>query len=427
MDFIELKVREEIVKALAEMNIIEPTEIQEKVIPEIKKGSDVIGMSKTGSGKTLAFGVPLMDHIRLGHGLQALVVVPVRELAEQVASEIRKLSKYIKPNVAVIYGGVSLAPQEHNLRRADIVVGTPGRLLDHLGRRSMNLSKIKIVVLDEADKMATMGFIEDVEIILKATPKTRQTLLFGATISNDIAMLRDRYMRNPIVIKTSAHVQESFLDQYYYDVDMREKFSLLVHLIGKEKPKLAMIFCATRRNADNVSRNLQRQNVDAHVIHGGMSQSGRLRVLEGFHKGKPHILVATAVAARGLDIKNVTHIFNYDVPKNPEEYIHQIGRTARAGESGKAITLLSNIDHDNFSAILRKYPVKVNKLAKETFARIPFDPGKRFGSENRFGNRGRFGQSRGLSSGRFGSRNDRSHGGDRDRRSDDRPRQRYNF
>ena len=427
MDFIELKVREEIVKALAEMNIIEPTEIQAKVIPEIKKNSDVIGISKTGSGKTLAFGVPLMDHIKPGHGIQALVVVPVRELAEQVAQEIRKFAKYLRPHVSVIYGGVSLGPQEQNLRRTDIVVGTPGRLLDHLNRGSLNLSKIKIVVLDEADKMATMGFIEDVEIILKATPKTRQTLLFGATISNDIAMLRDRYMKNPVVIKTTAHVQDSFLNQYYYDVDMKEKFSLLVHLINKEKPKLAMIFCSTRRNAANVSRNLQRNNVDAHVIHGGMSQSARLRVLEGFHKGKPHILVATAVAARGLDIKNVSHIFNYDVPKNPEEYIHQIGRTARAGESGKAITLLAGHDHDNFSAILRKYPVKINKLPGEQFARIPFDAGKRFGSENRFGG-GRFGgggSSRG--SGRFGNRNDRSRGGDRDRRSDDRPRRRFNF
>ncbi|HLC86237.1 MAG TPA: DEAD/DEAH box helicase [Candidatus Nanoarchaeia archaeon] len=426
MDFIELKVKEEIVRALAEMNIIEPTEIQAKTIPEIKKGSDIIGVSKTGSGKTIAFGVTLMDHIKLGHGIQALVVVPVRELAEQVANEIRKLSKYIRPNVTIIYGGVSLSPQEYNLRRADIVVGTPGRLLDHLNRGSINLSKIKIVILDEADKMATMGFIEDVEKILRATPKTRQTLLFGATISNDIAMLRDRYMKNPVVIKGTAHVHESVLNQFYYDVDMREKFSFLVHLLNKEKPKLAIVFCSTRRNADNVARNLQVQSVDAHVIHGGMSQPGRLRVIEGFHRGKPHILVATAVAARGLDIKGVTHIFNYDVPKNPEEYIHQIGRTARAGASGKAITLLSGNDHDNFSAVLRKYPVKVTKLPRESFARVPFDSGKRFVSENRFGNRGRFGHSGGSSSGRFGNRSDMSHG-DRDRRHDDRPRRRFNF
>src|SRR3989338_6748518 len=383
MDFIELKVKEEIVRALAEMNIIEPTEIQAKTIPEIKKGSDIIGVSKTGSGKTIAFGVTLMDHIKLGHGIQELVVVPVRELAEQVANEIRKLSKYIRPNVTIIYCGVSLSPQEYNLRRADIVVGTPGRLLDHLNRGSINLSKIKIVILDEADKMATMGFIEDVEKILRATPKTRQTLLFGATISNDIAMLRDRYMKNPVVIKGTANVHESVFNQFYYDVDMREKFSFLVHLLNKEKPKLAIVFCSTRRNADNVARNLQVQSVDAHVIDGGMSQPGRLRVIEGFHRGKPHILVATAVAARGLDIKGVTHIFNYDIPRNPEEYINQIGRTARAGEHGKAISLLGDNDHQNFSNILRRYPVKVTKLPKEEFAFVYFESGRRNFEDNR--------------------------------------------
>ncbi len=422
MDFKELKIKEEIVKALTEMEITEPTDIQEKVIPEIKKGLDVIGVSKTGSGKTFAFGLPLMDKIVIGQGIQALIVVPVRELAEQVGKEIRKFTKYLKPNIVIVYGGVSLGPQTDDLRRADIVVGTPGRLLDHLNRNSLNLSKVKIVVLDEADKMASMGFIEDVEEILAKTPKIRQTLLFGATISNEIAMLRDRHMRNPVVMKSAMHVNEALLNQYYYDIDMKEKFSMLVHLINKENPKLAMIFCSTRRNADLVAKNLQKNNIDAHAIHGGLSQHGRLKVLEGFHKGKPHILVATAVAARGLDIKNVSHVFNYDVPRNPEEYIHQVGRTARAGESGKAITLLGQSDHDNFSAVLRRYPVKVEKLPREEFARIMFDAGKRFhygNDRDRSGGRGRFGNSRGSSSGRFGSR-------DRDRRSDDKPRHRFN-
>ncbi len=376
MDFKKLEIKEEVVNILTEMGITSPTEIQEKVIPEIKKGIDLVGISKTGSGKTIAFTLPLIDKISVGTGIQALIVVPVRELAEQVGKEIRKFARHIRPNVTVIYGGVSLFPQKENLKKADIVVGTPGRLLDHINRRNIDFSKVKIVVLDEADKMASLGFIEDVEMILKATPKTRQTLLFGATISEEISLLKQKYMKNPIIIKSIPHVSEAYLNQFYYDVQMREKFSMLVHLIVKEKPNLAMIFCSTRRNAELVSKNLQNQVLDAQVLHGGISQSSRLKILEGFHNGKPSILVATAVAARGLDIKNVTHIFNYDVPKNPEEYIHQIGRTARAGEHGKAITLLSQNDHDNFSNILRRYPVKVNKLPKEQFQLVHFDIGR---------------------------------------------------
>ncbi len=384
MKFEELKIKTEIVTALNEMDITEPTDIQNKSIPVIKAGSDIIGISKTGSGKTLAFSVEILEKIEPGKGIQALVVVPVRELAEQVAKEIRKFGKYLKPDVAVIYGGVSLAPQTEHLRRADIVVGTPGRLLDHLNRNSLNLSKVKIVVLDEADKMASMGFIQDIEKILHATPKTRQTLLFGVTIDQDIAKIRDRYMKHPAVIKSDAHVASENLPQFYYDVDMKEKFSLLVHLIKKEQPKLAIVFCSTIRNAEVVAKNLFKQNIDARVMHGKMSQHGRLKVLEGFHRGVPHILVATAVAARGFDVKGVSHVFNYDLSQNPEEYVHQIGRTARAGGSGKAITLLSQKDHVTFNLVLKKYPVKISKLPHENFARIPFDTGRRHFDGNRY-------------------------------------------
>src|SRR3989344_2100179 len=315
MDFKELGIKQEIVKALSEEDIIEPTDIQVQVIPKIKSGNDIIAISKTGSGKTIAFGSSILDNIKSGQGIQ--------------------------------------------IKKADIVVGTPGRLVDHLSRRSLDLSKIKVVVLDEADKMSTMGFIEDIEILLKATPKNRQTLLFGATISEDISKLKNHYMRSPVVIKSQEHVGENYLNQFYYDVDIKEKFSMLVHLIKKENPKLAIVFCSTRRNADLNTRNLIKNDIDAQVIHGGLSQGKRLNVINGFHKGKPHVLVATAVAARGLDIKNITHIFNYNVPKNPEEYVHQIGRTARAGKSGKAITLLSSNEHSFFSAVLQKYPIKI--------------------------------------------------------------------
>ena len=234
MDFKELGIKQEIIKALSEEDIIEPTDIQIKVIPEIKSGNDVIAISKTGSGKTIAFGSTILDNIKAGQGVQVLIVVPVRELAEQVAREIRKLTKYMKLSTTVVYGGVSLQPQIFQIKKSDIVVGTPGRLVDHLSRRSLDLSKIKVVVLDEADKMSTMGFIEDIEILLKATPKQRQTLLFGATISDDVSKLKNHYMKSPVVIKSQAHVEENYLNQFYYDVDIKEKFSMLVHLIKKE-------------------------------------------------------------------------------------------------------------------------------------------------------------------------------------------------
>lgn len=383
--FKELGLQDEVAHALGELGITDPTEIQQKVIPPIKEGRDVIGVSKTGSGKTIAFGTPILGRLKPGQAIQALVIVPVRELAEQVGRELRKFSKNLRLKVAIVYGGVSLGPQTEQLRSSEIVVGTPGRLLDHINRGSINLSHVQVVVLDEADKMATMGFIEDVQEILKETPSTRQTLLFGATISEDIARLRDHYMRSPVTIRAEHHVDQKLLDQYYYDVDMREKFSLLVHLLRKEKPTLAIVFCASRRTSELVARNLHQHQVHSHCIHGGLSQNRRLRVLEDFHRGQPEILVATAVAARGLDIKHISHIFNYDVPKNSEEYIHQIGRTARAGETGKAITLLSHNDYPLFTAILKRYPIHVTKLPKEDFPHLVFDAGRRgHYQQNRF-------------------------------------------
>ncbi len=377
MNFHELLVQKEIVQALEEQAIVEPTEIQAKTLPDALQGKDVIGISKTGSGKTLTFAIPMLQRLLPGKGLQGLVLVPVRELAEQVGKEIKKLAKYKNFNLAIIYGGVSLMPQSDALRRADIIVATPGRMLDHMERGNVNLSRVTFVVLDEADKMASMGFIEDVEKIISKTSKQRQTLLFGATISEEIARLKSRYMNNPITIKANAHVDTHLLNQFYYDLDMREKFSFLVHLLKKETPQRALVFCSTRHMADSLTKNLQNQKMDAQVIHGGVSQPSRLRTLEGFHKGRPIILVATAVAARGLDIKGVTHVFNYDLPKDPEEYVHQVGRTARAGASGKAITLLAQPDYDKFSKILQRFPVKVEKLQKEEFVQVMFEAGRR--------------------------------------------------
>ncbi len=391
MNFSEMNVRPEIVKALFEMQIEQPTSIQEQVLPQALEGKDIVGISKTGSGKTLAFGIPLLSRVTPGKGIQALVLAPTRELAEQICTVLGKTARYVGLKIYAVYGGVSMNPQIESFRRADVIVGTPGRVLDHLQQGTLRLDNVHTVVLDEADKMASMGFVEDVERIVGYTPKDRQTFLFGATLSDEVERLKRNHMINPITIKTEMQVDKEFLDQFYYETDDREKFSMLVHLIRKESPSLAIVFCATRRNTDLITKNLNRQNVPAEAIHGGLSQPRRLRVIGQFHKGKPSILVATEVAARGLDIKNLSHIFNYDVPRNPEDYIHRIGRTARAGESGKALTILSPRDHEFFRAILGRYPVDVERVEAGPIERVPFDAGRRsFGSQDGFRGRGNF-------------------------------------
>jgi len=254
------------------------------------------------------------------------------------------------------------------LRRSDVVVGTPGRILDHLQRRTINLSQVKILVLDEADRMLDMGFIEDVERIISQCPRKRQTLLFSATISPDIDRLVHRYMHNPVKISAESYVDPKKLKQIYYNVHDNMKFSLLAHLLKNERAGLVMVFCNTRRTVDFVAKNLKSNGVDALAIHGGFSQSKRTRQMEDFHSKKnAHVLVCTDVAARGLDIKGVSHVYNYDIPKDSKEYIHRIGRTARAGKEGMVINILSERDHDNFSRVLRDNDVDV---AKEETPRV---------------------------------------------------------
>lgn len=387
MTFELLGVKPEMVKTLREHGITSPTLIQRKAIPIIKSGKDIIGVSKTGSGKTAAFGVPLLEKIVPGNGIQVLVIAPTRELAVQISGELKKFGKNMNCSIAMVFGGVAIGPQIHAMADADIVVGTPGRLVDHLERTTLNLSHLTSVVLDEADKMVEMGFIEDIRKIMDQTPKNRQVLLFGATISEEINDLKREYMKEPPVAKTEAHVEEEFLEQYYYDVQPHEKFSLLVHLLRKENAKRVIIFCSKRSTVQLVARNLDLQGIKADMIHGKLSQNTRLRTMERFHREKNHVLVASAVAARGLDIKDVTHIFNYDLPQDPQEYIHRIGRTARAGESGKAITLLSSNDYESFSCIQDRYPVNVEKLPREEFAKLRFDAGRRY---DRFRGQGGF-------------------------------------
>ncbi|MBU1202291.1 MAG: DEAD/DEAH box helicase [Nanoarchaeota archaeon] len=392
MTFELMNIRKEIVNALKEEGIINPTKIQQLAIPLIKSGKDVIGMSNTGSGKTVAFGVPILEKIVPRGGLQVLIMVPTRELAVQIGRELEKFSKYMHASIATVFGGVAIGPQMDKLQRAEIVVGTTGRLVDHLHRGTLNLSKLTCVILDEADKMIEMGFIEDIEELLKRVPKNKQVLLFGATISDEINNIKHRHMNDPEIAKADTYVKDDFLEQYYYDVKPNEKFSLLVHLLKKEEMERVLVFCATIATVEILAKNLRAQGVKAEMIHGKLTQNKRLSIIENFNKGKTNILIASAVAARGLDIRNISHVINYSLSKDAEEYIHRVGRTARAGDFGKAITLLEPKDHEAFGHINSRFSVNIKKLPKEAFPQLTFNARENM-SRSRDGgfNRGRGG------------------------------------
>jgi len=369
-NFKEFGLDKNLLKIFEESGFYELTEIQEKVIPLVLSGKDVIAQSATGSGKTLAFGFPIIEKIKTGEGLQTLILTPTRDLAEQISKTLKIFSKYKPLKIITVYGGVSLSQQIEDLRKADMVVGTPGRILDHISRKTIDFSRIKFLVLDEVDRMLDMGFIRDVTDIVHHCPKKRQSLLFSATISKEITRIADRYMINPVEVSAESYVDASKLKQVFYDVSHEEKFSLLVHLLKNEHSKLVMVFCNTKRNADFIGNSLKRYGFDSLTLHGGLNQNQRKKVLEHFHKSEKFILVCTDVAARGLDIKNVSHVYNYDSPKLSIEYIHRIGRTARAGNEGKAITLLSDRDYENFRKINNNSSINLKQIPLPKFEKI---------------------------------------------------------
>ena len=352
--FKDLGLCDHVLKVISNKKFTKPSEIQEKTIPLILDGKDVVAGSATGSGKTLAFGAGMIKNAEKGKGIQGLILTPTRELAEQVAEALREFAYYKELEVVPVYGGVSIGHQQKKLVYADIVVATPGRLLDHLKQGMIDLSNVDYLVLDEADRMWDMGFKFDVSKIVEACPKNRQTLLFTATISRDLADFSDKYMRSPVEISVENYVDTSKLKQIYYDVRDGEKFSLLTHLLKGKHEGLSMVFCNTRRNADFVEKNLRLNKVAARAIHGGMDQKKRIRVLKEFSEGKAGVVVCTDVAARGLDIKGVSHVYNYDLPADARDYVHRIGRTARAGESGLAVNIVASRDYDNFSNVMRR-------------------------------------------------------------------------
>jgi len=412
-NFRKLGMSNEMLAMIEKAGFKDPSEIQEKAIPLAMAGKDVIGGSATGSGKTLAFGAPIIEKLVKGQGIQSLILTPTRELAEQVAESLRKFSRYKSLNVASVYGGVAIGPQVRDLERADIVVGTPGRIIDHMERGTIAFSKVKILVLDEADRMLDMGFVDDVEKIIKRCPAKRQTLLFSATISPDIQHIAKRHMISPIDVAVESHVDPSKLTQVFYDVPQDMKFSSLVHFLKNEHPGLIMVFCNTQHNTDFVANNLKRHEIDAVAIHGGLTQNKRTTILSHFRSERVSVLVCTDVAARGLDIKGVSHVYNYDLPATSKDYIHRIGRTARAGKEGKAISILSQRDYMNFRKILEDDAIKITEeKLPENIERVQIRiferPRGRFGGERRsFGGRGGgrgFGGREGGSSRSFGGR-----------------------
>jgi len=373
MNFKEAGFSEPVLKAVEELGFADMTAIQEQTIPAALSGRDVIGQAKTGSGKTAAFGLPIVERVVLGAGLQAMILSPTRELALQTTNELKKFSKFKGLKVLPVYGGVDIGPQVSGLEEAEIVVGTPGRVIDHMERGTLDYESIKIFVLDEADKMIDMGFVDDIADIAYNLREDRQTMMFSATMPETMHAIRDAFTRNAVKVKTETQVEATLLKQFYYNVEPRQKFSMLVHLMKAEKPGLAIVFCNSKRETDAVARNLERYGIDAAALHGDLSQAKRERVMGMFHAGEVRVLVATDVAARGLDIKNVTHVFNYDVTEDTEEFANRIGRTARMGEEGKAISLISERDREAFSRVLSAFAYDIQHLELPDFRSVPFD------------------------------------------------------
>ncbi len=363
----------QLLRAIGDLGFTEPTEIQVQTIPPGLEGQDLIGQAKTGSGKTLAFGVPLLAKLTPERRSQALILAPTRELCQQIAVELGKLAKHSDVKIASVFGGVAMNPQIAALRDSQVVVATPGRLLDHLERGTFRTESVHFLVFDEADRMFDMGFLKDMERIVRRVPKERQTLLFSATMPDAIKRLASQYQRNPIHVKTHSHIEHSLLPQSFYRTDMGGKFSLLVHLLKKEDPNLAIVFCKTKHGAKALARNLARLGFEADAMQGNLSQSQRDRVMADFKAGKIRFLVATDVAARGLDVKHVTHVFNYNISTVPEDYIHRIGRTARAGAAGKAITLVEPAEERLWRDILRLPNISALEQRAEHVERIAFE------------------------------------------------------
>jgi ATP-dependent RNA helicase DeaD len=366
--FKDLPLSMEVLKSIEELGFESLFPIQAQAIIPLLEGKDVIGQARTGTGKTAAFGVPMVERLNPEiRKVQGLVLVPTRELAVQVADHIKLFAKYAKLKVLPVYGGEPIQRQIRALTGGiHIVVGTPGRIIDLLKRRILNLSSVKNVVLDEADRMLDMGFIEDIEYILARTPSDRQTSLFSATIDKTVMNVCDKYMKNPEKILVSKdEIALTQMKQYYMVVNNHRKYGALCDLLRENHVGRAIIFCKTRRGTSALAEKLRRKGYNVQALHAGFTQPQRDRVINAFRDGKLKLLVATDVAARGLDIQGITHIINYDVPLEAPVYFHRIGRTARMGQEGTAITLVGYGELSYFNDI--------KALTKTTIEEMPFE------------------------------------------------------
>lgn len=374
--FSELGLSDNLLKALSDMNFVDPSSIQKEAIPQVLSGNDIIAKAPTGSGKTAAFGIPIIEKLDLNpenKSIQALVLCPTRELTIQVHREFEKLTKYFE-NVSVVsvYGGQNIEKQLNALKKdPQIIVATPGRLMDHLRRGSIKLDLAHTIVLDEADEMLDMGFREDIYTILEETSVNRQTILFSATMAKDIMELTKKFQKSPNIVDVTDNLLNTpDIEQQYFEVVEKNKIELLTRLLNLHNVNLALVFCNTKSNVDKVVEVLKTKGYFSDAIHGDMNQAQREKVMRGFRNGSVKVLVATDVAGRGIDVKNIEAVFNYDLPRDDEDYIHRVGRTGRAGTSGISFTFVSKKQVQSLKRIERANGIQIHKKDIPTFEEI---------------------------------------------------------
>ena len=360
MTFNEFNLKKEILKRLEEIGFEKPSPIQEKAIPAVLEGKDIVAQAQTGTGKTAAFGLPILNMLKKGQ--KALIITPTRELAIQVSEEIFRFGKYLGIHTATVYGGSSYSKQINHIKNSEVIVATPGRLIDLLSNGKIDISP-EFVVLDEADEMLDMGFLDDIKEIFKYVPSNRQTLLFSATMPKPILTLAKTILKDPKFIQiTKKEVTNENIKEYFYVIDEHERNDALIRLIDYKQPNKAIVFCRTKKDVDLVAEFLSGVGFDAKGLHGDMDQRKRETVIKGFKSNKIEILVATDVAARGLDVNDVTHVFNYHLPLDPESYVHRIGRTGRAGKEGMAISLVTPHEFRALSKIQKISKIKLKEI-----------------------------------------------------------------
>ena len=425
MKFTELGLNENILRSIREQGYTEPTPIQAKAIPTVLEGKDVLAGAQTGTGKTAGFTLPILELLSKRpkqegkRKVKVLVLTPTRELAAQVAESVKTYGKYLPFKSMMIFGGVSINPQISNLRQGvDIVIGTPGRILDLMNQKALDLRNVEHFVLDEADRMLDMGFINDIKKILKVLPQKRQNLLFSATFSNDIKKLADNLLNSPTLIEVARTNQTSEqIEQIVYPVDKGRKRELLSQMIRENKWTQVLVFTRTKHGANRLTTQLETDGITAAAIHGNKSQNARTKALKDFKDGKIRVLVATDIAARGIDIDQLAHVVNYELPNIAEDYVHRIGRTGRAGNTGQAISLVCVDEHEYLRGIEALIKTRISQVQIKGFLPDPSikaEPinqgggrgGKRGGGGNRGGNGGGNGGGGNRNNSRGGRSND---------------------